>query len=637
MGNVFKYIQKSLALKLNFGLLLLAVPIFVLSLGIVFLQSRQHIKEEAMERAVSMLNTTAIRINRYMITVETATEANAWLVKQHLQPDSLLEYSRRIVMLNANVSGCSITPEPYTFPQYGKYFSAYTVRQGDSIVTVREGEYEYYDKIWYKKPKQLGKPCWVDPFDDFNEGTLSASEIIASYCKPLYADNGEFLGVITSDLSLQRLSEIVNAEKPYPNAYFAMLGEDGHYFIHPDTTKLINQTIFSEADAHLHPEIISLGHEMTTGKQGTLRVFINDAPCLVCYQPVPNTQWSLALVCPDSDILKNYNRLTYILVPLIVIGLLIILILCHQIITGAVKPLNRLLSLSQSIAAGQYDQEIPYTKKYDAVGLLQNSFAKMQESLNRHVNDIRQANTETKQRNEELKQASEMVEEAIRQKSNFIQNVSHQIRTPLNIIIGFSHVLSDAGKDMPPEELKDITDMIQHNEMILNRMALMLYDSSDTGLSEELKASNHEEVLCNEIARESIAETKVHFPGININFETSLSDSFCIHTNRLYLMRSLCELLYNSAKYSDGKYMSIRLSRDDNNVQFVFEDKGPGIPEAYHHQMYEFFTKVNDLSEGLGLGLPLAKRHMTNLGGDLTLDTGYHEGCRFIITLPVRS
>ena len=51
--------------------------------------------------------------------------------------------------------------------------------------------------------------------------------------------------------------------------------------------------------------------------------------------------------------------------------------------------------------------------------------------------------------------------------------------------------------------------------------------------------------------------------------------------------------------------------------------------------MFEFFTKVSDFSEGLGLGLPLSKRHITNLGGDLTLDTGYREGCRLIITLPL--
>ena len=598
MGNATRFIQKSLARKLIFGLLLLAIPIFILSLGIVFQQSRRHIRKEATERVISMLSATATRIHRYMSMVETATEANAWMAKEHMQPDSILEYTRRIVALNSNVSGCSITPEPYTFPQYGRYFSAYTIRQGDSIVTVREGEYEYYDKSWYKKPKRLGKSCWTDPFDDFNEGTLSATEIIASYSKPLYTDNGQFIGVISCDLSMQRLADIINAELPYPNAYFTLSGEDGRYYVRPDSARLAD-----------------------------------DTPSLVCSQLVPNTQWSLTLVCPESDILKNYNRLTYILVPLVVIGLLLILILCHQIVTIAVRPLNRLLNMSQSIAAGEYDQQIPYTRKYDAVGLLQNSFAKMQASLNRHVSDIRQANTVAKQRNEDLKRANEMVEEAIRQKTAFIQSVSHQIRTPLNIVVGFANVLSD--KDLPTEEVKDITDMVEYNAMALSRMALMLYDSSDTGLSEELGSHSNEEVRCNDLARESIARTRARFPDISIRFETSLPDSCSIHTNRLYLTRTLLELLYNAAKYSDREHISLRLSQTDDNVRFVLEDKGPGIPETYRRQMFEFFTKVSDFSEGLGLGLPLSKRHITNLGGDLTLDTGYREGCRLIITLPL--
>ena len=61
-----------------------------------------------------------------------------------------------------------------------------------------------------------------------------------------------------------------------------------------------------------------------------------------------------------------------------------------------------------------------------------------------------------------------------------------------------------------------------------------------------------------------------------------------------------------------------------------------GIDEADRERMFKFFTKVDDLSEGLGLGLPLAKRHALNLGGDMRLDETYHEGCRFVLELPLK-
>ena len=70
-------------------------------------------------------------------------------------------------------------------------------------------------------------------------------------------------------------------------------------------------------------------------------------------------------------------------------------------------------------------------------------------------------------------------------------------------------------------------------------------------------------------------------------------------------------------------------------MRFIVEDTGKGIAEADRERLFKFFTKVDDLSEGLGLGLPLSKRHAQNLGGDIILDTDYHDGCRFIVEIPL--
>lgn len=634
MRRLIRRIRQSLSVKLSIGILLMAFPISVLSLGILFMQSRHIVKQEAAERVTSVLNTTSQRVNRFLLTIETATNNIDWLVTANLRPEALLEYSNRIVRLNANVSGCSITTESDIFSEQGRYFSAYSVRQGDSVITVREGKYDYFEKEWYKRPSNLGKACWIDPFDDYNEGTLSASGKIASYSKPLYTEDGRFVGVISTDLSLNSLSEVIQAEKPYPNAYFLMLGEDGQIFVHPDSARLVDRTIFSGMDTRHNVEVIALGHEMTTGKSGFMRVTVGDQPCLVCYQPVAGTNWSLAIVCPDSDILRNYYKLTYIICPLLVIGLLLILFFCRRIVKHALSPLNQLENQMQIIAEGKYDEKIPHIKRRDVVGLLQNSFATMQESLERHVGNIRQMNEQAVQRNEELAKANKLAEEAGRQKTAFIQNMTHQIRTPLNVIMGFAQVLRDSIKTMSNEDSKRITSVMQHNSMTLTRMVLMLYDSSDSGLSEELEDINRENVSCNEVARESIEYTNLYYPNLKIGFQTSVPDSFCIFTSRLYLMRSLREILYNSAKYSDGKNILLSVAETADTIRFVFQDTGPGIDEYYHEQIYVPFSKINELSEGLGLGLPLAKRHCVNLGGDLYLDTSYHEGCRFVIEFP---
>lgn len=636
MKSIITRIRQSLSLKLSVSIVLLAVPIFAITLGFLFQQSRSNIRQESIDRATSTLSTTTMRMMRYLNTVEDATNTCAWLVAEHFEPDSLLAYSHFIVMLNADVDGCSIMAEPNAFPQYGRYFSACSVRErpGASVTTVRETEYDYLDKPWYKTPLVQGKACWVDPYGDYAGAAHPAKGLIASYCRPLHADDGRLLGVIATDLSLEKLSAAINAQKPYPHAYYLMLGQDGHYFVHPDSTRLVDKTIFSMASAADHPEIIALGHEMTSGQQGYMSVTIGGEPCLVCYQSVPGTRWSLALVCPSSDIFSSYNRLSLIMLPFVVLGLILILLLSHHIVAHAVRPLNQLVWQSQLIAQGHYGGKIARSRRADAVGRLQNSFATMQESIERRTGDISRMNDVAAERNRELKQARLMALEANRQKMTFIQNMTHQIRTPLNIITGFAHILSDSRTALPAGELDSITTILTHNAKMLRRMVLMLYDSSESGLSEELSSQREDRVGCVDIALQSIEATREHFPDIKVDFLATVPQELTISTNPLYLMRSLREILYNSAKYSDGQHISMRVEQTGTVVRFVIQDVGPGIAAENHDQMFEPFTKVNDLSEGLGLGLPLAKRHAANLGGDLRLDASYHDGCRFVLELP---
>ena len=554
MGKLTNKIRRSIATKLSLGIVLMAIPVFVICVGLLFVQSLYNLKKETDGRAASTLKTMELRKASFMSTVETATNSSDWLIKEFMQPDLLLELTRRVVMLNANVDGCSITLEPDVLPQAGRYFSAYSVRKGDSVVTVREGSYDYYEKIWYSTPKKMGRACWVGPYDDYNEGTLSAGEHITSYCKPIYDDNGKLLGVIATDLSAQRLAETVDEEKAY-----------------------------AESKVNI----------------------------------------------------SRYYRLAGLIIVLILLGLLLILFFTRQIVGFAIRPVRDLLVQTQRMAEGDYSQQIAYSTKGNVVSRLQNSFARMQSSLNQHISEIQQVNEETAKRNDELAHAKKLVEKAIHQKTAFVQDISHQIRTPLNIVMGFSQVLRDCGDEMPPEEVKQLTGLMNRNVKLLHRMVLMLLDSSDVGLSEEMKSLKEEHILVNKMARDCISNVYAQYPDSSIAFATSISDQFSLHTNKLYLVRSLRELLYNAAKYSDGKHIILRVAKIGKMLRFVVEDKGPGIDKAYMNQMFVPFTKVNNLSEGLGLGLPLVKRHAENLGGDLIIDTSYIEGCRIILELPI--
>ena len=633
-NNIIRHIRQSLSWKLSLGILLMAIPIFALSIGFLFIHSREKVKKEATEHAASVVNTTMQHITRFMDIVETATDVNDWEATANLQPDSLLAISRSIVVLNGHIDGCSISTEPNIFPKYGRIFSVYTVRESDTITTVIEEPYEYFEKVWYKTPHLQGKPCWVVYYDESDSLSLTLDGMIASYSKPLYNDEKQFVGVISTDLSLIRLSKVITSETPYEGSYFMMTGDEGRYFLHPDTAQLFTNTIYSDANPRENADIFALGHEMTTGKTGSMSVRINGEQCLVSYQAVPGTNWSLALVSPERSILRYYNRMNYIIAPLFFIGLLLVMLFSSVTVAHAIHPLNKLTGNLHRIAQGHYDQQIPRSPTNDVVGRLQNSFAAMQDSLNNHVNEIRQMNEEASRRNEELVHTSELAKASSQQKTLFIQNVSHQIRTPLNIIMGFAQILKESKGLMPDEEAKKITDMMRHNAVLLNRMVLMLADCSARGVTQELYASKNEEVSCLEVAQESIAKARENYPDIDFRLTVDLPDDFSISANHHYLMLSVRELLINAANHSTGGYAWLRVTEYLSKIRFIVQDEGPGIPKKECERMFEMFTKVNDLSEGLGLGLALARRHIHNLGGDVFIDETYNNGCRMIIELP---
>lgn len=636
--------SKKLSRRLSLGITLLAVPIFIGTLGILFLQSRHLIRLEAMERTNSILNKTMLDVRHFMNSIEVSTDANAWLLEENLTPDSLESISRRIMKMNPNILSFSVSTEPEVLPQFGPHFSIYTVRDAHTINSYRETEYAYYDKLWYKTALK-GEPCWVEPFGEHTEGTIDYHEAVASYCRPLHTADGRIAGVISADFSFSLLAKAINeAEHPYPDMYFILVGKDGRFFIHPDETKLFRKTIFSDTDPHENTDIIALGHELANGKQGTRHATIDGQFCHVSFRPVPGTDWSLALVCPDSEILTGYNLLAYVVALMIIIGLMLILWLTQKVVRQTTSPVMNLLNITQQITEGNYDETIPYSNEPDTFGKLQNSFAKMQESLHEHMRDIEETTEQLRLHNRKQKDAIDQVESAAKEKESFIRHISHQVRTPLNIIMGYASVIHESVKarhtepetpnQFEEDNLNEIREALLNNAVILKRMVLMLYDSSESGASAEKKCKRTSEISCNQIARESISYVKVHNPGVRIRFETTVSDSVFILTNQVYLTRTIRELLYNAVKHSDKKHIQMRVVDTQEQMLFIVEDTGPGLPKEAMNMIEKPFAKMNEATEGLGLGLPLCKRHALTLGGDLVLDTSYIDGCRFILELP---
>ena len=408
MKEIIDFIRRKLSVRVSLWVVLFAAIIFLAALGFMFVQARDAVRQEAINRASQILNNTALRVTGILNRAEVASNMIEWLVMRHPdRPDSMFVYSEAVLKRNHDFFNCSIAFEPYFYEKYGRYFSAYSKRNGDSIRTMQGGSdsYQYFYMDWYLMPKLLDKMCWTEPYMDLDVAT-NTKEMLTSYCNPIVDKEGKFLGVVNIGLSLSWLSNTISAVKPYPNSYSIMVGHGGTYFVHPDTTKLLNETLFTETLEREDTAKTALGHAMQRGEEGMKQLNVDGVDSYVFYKPLGQTGWSMAIVCPESDIFGGFDRLRRTVMTIVTVGLLLMLFFFIRIITSELRPLRRLAQEAETIASGQFDTKLPDFKRTDEIGQLSHSFGNMQNSLVSYIEELKATTAQKASIESELNVAS---------------------------------------------------------------------------------------------------------------------------------------------------------------------------------------------------------------------------------------
>lgn len=233
---------------------------------------------------------------------------------------------------------------------------------------------------------------------------------------------------------------------------------------------------------------------------------------------------------------------------------------------------------------------------------------------------------------EELRLAKESAERASRMKSDFIQNMSHEVRTPLNSVVGFSQVLASKFRDDPAAA--EYASIIVSSSMSLLRLVDDVLNVAYLDQAEELPRTDCTAMNdnCHDCVSKTLSQVR---PGVTMIFEPSTDDPV-VHTNLKRVMQVLQHLLHNAAKFTvEGE---IILTYDclvaERLMRFTVTDTGPGIPSAEQEAVFERFVKLDAFSQGTGLGLPVCRMTALKLGGNLRIDASYTDGCRMILEVP---
>ena len=240
------------------------------------------------------------------------------------------------------------------------------------------------------------------------------------------------------------------------------------------------------------------------------------------------------------------------------------------------------------------------------------------------------------QQNQELKIARDKAQEAERMKINFIQNMTHEIRTPLNIISGFAQVISDPDTDISKAERAEIATRINSST---NNIVNIINEILDISGKESIHYIDKSDlVCCNELAKMVLISYQKNEQHNDIRFSSSLKDNYKIKTNIKEVEKILNNLMSNACKFTERGVVTLSCYYDELEKDFVcfsVTDTGKGIKDGEEEKIFEHFYKVDAYKEGVGLGLPLARRIARQMGGDVVLDTSYKEGSRFTLKLPI--
>lgn len=384
--------RHGLAFKLSLLVLASTTAIFLAAFAYNYWCASRTVLEDVEQIARNLTSSTVFKIETVLRSVEEIPLFMAAQMESH--PFTEEEIKQNILDMmnsNADIFGSTVSFEPYAFYPSVLYFAPYYYRKdGKYEYNPLGGEtYRYHEWDWYSVPKELNKPIWSEPYYDESGGKV----IMSTYSVPFYQKiNGErvFRGIVTADISLEWLVNLVSKLKVLQSGFSFMITQDGTFVTHPDTTMVMKESIFSLAERQNDRYLRELGKKMIRGETDFVRyrsVLLNKTSWM-CYFALPSTGWSIGVVFPEDELYAELRRLseTIILIGLAGFAMLFVVVI---VISGAItKPIRSLAHTTTEIAKGNLDVALPTIRSNDEVGDLSRSFEDMRVALKEYINDL---------------------------------------------------------------------------------------------------------------------------------------------------------------------------------------------------------------------------------------------------------
>ncbi|MEI6049880.1 MAG: SpoIIE family protein phosphatase [Bacteroidota bacterium] len=406
--------KRTLSTRIIRNVLLFCTGLFLVTFSIYYYFTRNTIKETTRENAILLGNNTINQIEQVLNPAEKIPEIIAKMLESaFLNRDSLVPFLKSILSNNKNIYGSTIAFEPGFFPDQGLYYAPYVFQKGDSIKDIMLGDenYEYFYIDWYQIPKMTNAPYWSEPYFDEGGGNI----LMTTYSVPFYTyreGKRNFSGIVTIDISLEWLTEIMSRVKIFNTGYAFLISRNGVIITHPNKDYVMNQSIFTIAKENNQPGMRDIGREMIQGKSNfesaDFKSKWHAGKLWINYRGLPSSHWSLGVIYPEKEMFASLHKINMILLFLIVAGLSLLTFFTYKIVRKLIAPLKHFADSAMLIAGGDFNVQLPEIKTRDEMKELYNSFSYMQKELSEYIVNLKDTTAAKEKIESELRIAKEI-------------------------------------------------------------------------------------------------------------------------------------------------------------------------------------------------------------------------------------
>jgi sigma-B regulation protein RsbU (phosphoserine phosphatase) len=398
---------KHIANRLLFWILGVCLLIFLGFSALLYQQTSMIIRGQAQSRAELAVDNTVQRIESLLAYVSRSVRtARSSLLTARAGEAQLHRLLRTLVTDKTDVYGMALALEPGVLPDRER-FAPYVYRHQQQLrsVDLASQDYDYLHQPWYRNAIDLGQSVWSEPYYDEGGGNIA----MVTYSSPIM-DTGAgaaatMLGVITADISLQTLNEMVSNIRLGSRGYGYILSASGRIITHQQVDLRMAQVehtpVWIGGDKDWREVITAArrqqrGHALLPCQAGATE------QCWISYEPLRGSNWSILVVIPLADIETGIISLGRIMTALGAgaIGLLALLVLWLS--RRLSRPINSLATHTGQIARGDLDSPVPRINSRDEIGSLADNIANMQSELKHHIAELTEASARRQRMESEL-------------------------------------------------------------------------------------------------------------------------------------------------------------------------------------------------------------------------------------------